>query len=54
MDGPSAVYLSHTSNAAEANGVAELGAKPDVGETFTENRVVPQKTCWSGLDHDGV
>ena len=43
MDGPSAVWLSHTSNAAEANGVAELGTKPDLGPTFTENKVLPQK-----------
>lgn len=43
MDGPSGVWLSHTSNAAEANGVAELGTKPDLGPTFTENKVLPQK-----------
>ena len=43
MDGPSAVWLSHSSNTAEANGVAELGTKPDIGPTFTENKVLPQK-----------
>ncbi|GBE65859.1 hypothetical protein MFM001_23210 [Mycobacterium sp. MFM001] len=43
MDGPSSYWLQHTSNAAEANGVAELGSKPDLGMTFTENKVLPQK-----------
>jgi hypothetical protein len=43
MQGPSPVWLSHTANTAEANGVAELGTKPDLGMTFTENKVLPQK-----------
>jgi hypothetical protein len=37
------VWLSHSANTAEANGVAELGTKPDIGPTFTENKVLPQK-----------
>lgn len=43
MDGPSAVWLDHSSNTGSTSGVAELGTKPDLGPTFTEVKVLPQK-----------
>ncbi|BBY08172.1 phage major capsid protein [Mycobacterium noviomagense] len=43
MPGPSAAWLSHTANTAEAAGVAEGGTKGDIGPTITENQVKPQK-----------
>ena len=43
MPGPSATWLSHTSNSAEVGIVAESGAKGDIGPTITENQVIPTK-----------
>ena len=43
MPGPSATWLSHTSNSAEVAIVAEGGTKGDISPTITENQVSPTK-----------
>ncbi len=43
MPGPSATWLSHTSNGAEVANVAEAGAKADISPVITENQVKPTK-----------
>jgi hypothetical protein len=43
MQGPSATWLSHVGNAAEAAGTAELAVKGNIGPSIVENQVKPQK-----------
>jgi hypothetical protein len=43
MPGPSATFLSHTSNSAEVAIVAEAGTKGDISPTITETQVIPTK-----------
>ncbi|WP_343598886.1 phage major capsid protein [Mycobacterium sp.] len=43
MDGPSAVWLTHTANAQEAATVGEAGPKMDIGPTVIETQVKPTK-----------
>lgn len=43
MTGNSAAYLQHVSNAAEAAGVAEGAAKPDLAPVVVEKTIAPEK-----------
>ncbi|UQX11325.1 phage major capsid family protein [Candidatus Mycobacterium methanotrophicum] len=43
MPGPSATWLSHTSNTNEPNRVPEGNTKPYLGPIIAENQVIPQK-----------
>jgi len=43
MNGPSAVWLTHTGNAGEVATVPEAGQKMDIGPTVVENQVKPTK-----------
>jgi hypothetical protein len=43
MPGPSATWLSHTSNSAEVGIVAESGSKGDISPSISENQVIPTK-----------
>lgn len=43
MNGPSAVWLTHTANAQEAAVTPETGVKGDIGPTVIENQVKPTK-----------
>jgi hypothetical protein len=43
MPGPSATFLTHTSNSAAAGIVPEAGTKGDIGPSISETQVIPSK-----------